>query len=78
MEFGLSVDGYIQRLVRLNKTKLILQVKNEPLISHLLNEIYQTFPLIDDAFLSAVNWLRELFDINRIGLITFLAWNECI
>jgi hypothetical protein len=77
-EFGLSVDSYIQRLIKLTKTKNILCIKQLTMSELLREAIYEAFPTIDQTFMSAITWVTELFQVNEIDLVDFMAWNECI
>jgi hypothetical protein len=38
-EYGLSVDGYIQRLIRITKTKPVLEIKSKTMTQLLMDEI---------------------------------------
>jgi hypothetical protein len=77
-EYGLSVDGYIQRLILITKTKRVLDIKTKTLTQLLIDDILIVFPDIDQSFLQNVQWLRNLFQANDIDIIEFLAWNEII
>jgi hypothetical protein len=77
-EYGLSVHGYIQRLIRITKKKRVLDIKTKTLTQLLIDEILTVFPQIDQPFLQNVEWLRNLFQANEIDIIEFLAWNEII
>jgi hypothetical protein len=77
-EYGLSVDSYIQRLIRITKMKKVLEVKKRTITELLLEDIYTSFPTIDETFLNNVAWIQNLFNINGIDIIEFMAWNEAI
>jgi hypothetical protein len=83
-EFGLSVDSYIQKIVRIVKqdrtmeiktktlTEILLKHLNENLVEHMIpGEINYTFN-------QATKWIEDLFILNNINMIEFLAWNEII
>jgi hypothetical protein len=49
-EYGLSVDSYIQRLIKITKTKKVLEVKARTMTELLIEDMYMSFPTIDDMF----------------------------
>lgn len=77
-EYGLSVDSYIQRLIRITKTSKILEVKARSMTQLLIDDLYTTYPTIDNAFKANVTWIRNLFQTNNINIADFLAWDEAI
>jgi len=85
-EFGLTVDSYIQKILRIVKSQKIGTVKKKCLSQLLMElvkrEITEELCVPEDetldGFNSNIQWLRYLFRVNNIDLIEFLAWNECI
>jgi hypothetical protein len=85
-EFGLTVDSYIQKILRIVKSQKIASVKKKCLSQLLMElvekEITTELRVPEDetlnGFNSNIRWLRYLYRVNNIDLIEFLAWNECI
>ena len=80
-EYGLSVDNYVQRLIRANKHKNLKYYKYVPTAELLLNELHNymdNHETIEDNFHAICDWLNYLFTENGIDLPEFLAWNACI
>jgi hypothetical protein len=85
-DFGLKVDTYIQKIIRVVKSQKIGNVKKKGL-SQVLMEVVETEITTDlkvpndetlEGFNSNIQWLRYLFKANNIDVPTFFAWNECI
>jgi len=85
-EFGLTVDSYIQKILRVVRSQKIGSVKKKGLSQLLMElvekEITTELKVPHDETLEGINsniqWLRYLFRANGIDLVTFFAWNECI
>ena len=80
-EYGLSVDNYVQRLIRANKHKNLKYYKYVPTAELLLNELHNymdNHETIEDNFHAICDWLNYLCTENGIDLPEFLAWNACI
>jgi hypothetical protein len=85
-EFGLTVDSYIQKIIRVVRSQRIGNIKKKGL-SQLLMEVVETEITTElqvpndetlEGFNSLIQWLRYLFKANKIDITTFFAWNECI
>jgi hypothetical protein len=83
-EFGLTVDSYIQKIIRVLRSQRIGYIKKKGL-SQLLMEVVETeittelkFPNDEtlEEFNSNIQWLRYLFKANKIDIPNFFAWNE--
>jgi hypothetical protein len=83
-EFGLSVDSYIQKIVRIVKQDRTMEIKTktltEILLKHLNEHLVEHMDPgeINYKFNDAIEWIENLFTLNNINIIEFLAWNEII
>lgn len=83
-EFGLNVDSYVQRIVRIERTRIQQIIKSKTLTEimvEILNEEYiKNFtPGEDNSKLqNIIQWIEYMFKENNINIIHFLAWNEII
>lgn len=78
-EFGLTVDSYITKIIRITKTSKLQKLKQQSMV-----EIYKDIleiaqeDITTTAFQSILDWIKYLFKENRIDIINYFAWNECI
>lgn len=80
-EYGLQVDSYIQRILRIRRQERTNRLKRMSLTEMMIitmEEYMQDREQADDVFLECVDWLIQLFTANDIDIIEFLAWNEII
>ena len=80
-EYGLSVDNYVQRLIRARKHNTIRYYKETPfeeLILECIDEYMKTNKTIETDFHNTCDWIEYLFKSNNINLQEFLAWNSII
>nr|AJI02597.1 non-structure protein 1 [Mosquito densovirus HB-3] len=83
-EFGLNVDSYVRRIVRIERTRIQQLIKSKTLTEimiEILNEDYikHFTPGEDNSKIKkCVEWIEYLFKENNINIIHFLAWNEII
>lgn len=83
-EFGLNVDSYVQRIVRIERTRIQQLIKSKTLTEimvEILNEEYiKNFkPGEDNSKMeNIIKWIEYMFKENNINIIHFLAWNEII
>jgi len=82
-EFGLTVDTYIQKIIRIVKVEKVTKIKCRTL-TELYIDLLNTTRIPDDdessmrEFMAIVPWIQYLFMVNDIDLIDFMAWNEII
>jgi len=80
-EYGLSVDNYVQRLIRTRKHENMRYYKYVPLTELLIKELEEYKDKRKEAehdFHDCCDWLEYLFEQNQIDLIDFFVWNTCI
>lgn len=77
-EFGLSVDSYIQTIIRIVKADQILKIKKQSLTDLYIDMLQKDTPNITPEFTDIVTWIKYLFHANNINIGTFMAWNEII
>jgi len=80
-EVGLSVDSYIQKIIRIVKTENITQIKTRSLTelyTQLMDEQFRYEVPDDPDFKAIISWLEFLFLINDIDMIEFLPRNEIV
>jgi hypothetical protein len=80
-EYGLTVDNYVQRLIRARKHANMKYYKHVPLGELLAKEI-ETYmndnEKVEPNFHECCDWIEYLFKENNLDLNDFLAWNTCI
>jgi hypothetical protein len=83
-EFGLSVDSYIQKIIRIVKAEKITQIRTRNLTERLIELLEQQLALhhapgeIPLEFNAVTSWVEYLFKVNYIDIIDFFAWNEIL
>lgn len=80
-EYGLSVDNYVQRLIRARKHNTITYYKETPmeaLILDCIDQYMEQHSNIEAGFHETCDWIEYLFNSNNIDLPEFLAWNSII
>lgn len=83
-EFGLNVDSYVTRIVRIERTRIQQLIKAKTLTEimlEILNDDYikHFTPGEDNSKTTkCIEWIEYLFKENNINIIHFLAWNEII
>ena len=80
-EFGLSVDNYVQRLIRTNKHEKAKYYKNVPFTQLQINIIQtymDTHAEYENTFYPCITWIHYLLQENKIDLIEFLTWAKHI
>lgn len=80
-EYGLNVDSYVQRIVRLRRQERTNRLKDTSITEMMIitmENYMKDNDHADDTFLACVEWLMTLFEENDIDVIDFMAWNEII
>nr|AVM80379.1 non-structural protein 1 [Ambidensovirus sp.] len=77
-EFGLSVDSYIQKIVRIERTTIQQKIKGQTLTEIMMNILQKKYNENDEKFQDVIKWIDYMFKENNIDIIHFLSWNEII
>jgi len=80
-EFGLSVDTYIQRIVRIMKSEKMMRIRMQTLTELLMAAMDKQYEYVRssrDELIAITSWIRYLFRVNNIDIVDFLAWNEIL
>jgi len=80
-EFGLTVDNYVQRLIRARKHEKMKYYKYVPLSEVMLMELekyMKKWEKVEPNFHACCDWIKYLFEENGLDMIEFFAWSTAI